>query len=208
MIIRIIIGIACLVSLSSPSFAQDADPAREFLDGNRTTFSTQNHPKAKGVHFTIAYPISWTAQEGERPNIVQKFVSRGGRGLAMAVIVTKTLPLPAGTTLTEADLNEFFTPTELKDMLPEGAKFINSKKTEIEGLPAGILEYSMRGERAGIAIDMQVISYTFIHHSTMVQLQCAVSGEAAMATFKTLFALMANSIVIPDRWTTAREVPN
>jgi len=211
----IVIGIFFLILLSCPSFAQDADPAREFLDGNRTTFNTQNHPKAKSVHFTIAYPSSWAAKEGERPNIVQKFVSEGGHGLEMAMIITKTLPLPAGTTITEADLKELFTSTEMKDMLPKGAKFINAKQTKIEGLPAGILEYSMHQERAGMAIDMQGISYIFIHHSTMVQLQCAVSGVAAsqgnisrrMATFKTLFALMANSIVIPDKWTIPREVP-
>jgi len=120
------------------------------------------------------------------------------------MIVAKTLPLPAGTTITEADLKGFFTPAEMKYMLPEGARFINAKQTEIEGLPAGILEFSMRGERAGMAIDMQVISYMFVHRSTMLQLQCAVSGVAAMAKFKTLFTLMANSIVIPDRWTDSR----
>lgn len=200
---------------SGSTYGSTADPAREFLDGNRTTFNTQNHAKAKGVHFTIAYPSSWAAKEGTRPNIVQKFVSEGGRGQEMALIITKALPLPAGTGFTEADLKEFFTPTEMKEMLPAGAKFINAKQTRIEGLPAGILEFSMRQERAGLAINLQVISYIFIHRSTMVQFQCTVSGLAAsqgdisrrMATFKPLFTLMANSIVIPDKWTAAPDMP-
>ena len=210
---RIAICIAFLVLLPSSSLAQDADPAREFLDGNYTTFSTQGHPKAKGVHFTIAYPNSWAAEEGIRPNIIQKFTSEGGRGLDSAMIWAGALPFPAGTTFTDAELKEFFTSTELRDIVPEGAKFINAKQTRIEGLPAGILEYSLRGERAGMVIDTQVIFYIFIHRSTMVQLQCAVSGVAdaqenisrRMAALKPLFTLMANSIVIPDKWTPAPE---
>ena len=168
MIKHIVIGTAVLLSLSSLLFSQEVDAVREFLDGNRTTFNTQNHPKAKGVHFTIAYPNSWVAKEGEQPNIVQNFVSEGGRGLEMAMIVTKTLALPVGTTISEADLKECFTPTEMKDMLPEGAKFINAKQTKIEGLPAGILEYSMRGEREGITVDTQIISYIFIQHMSII----------------------------------------
>ena len=208
---RIILAIVALLSLSSLSFAQD--PVRDFLDGNKGTFSTENHPKAKGVHFKISYPTSWAAKEGERPNIVQKFVSEGGRGLEMAMIITKSLPLPEGVTITESDLKEFFTPTEMKEMLPQGARFIDAKQTKIEGLPAGILEYSMRQERAGMVMYMQVADYIFIHRSTMVQLHCQVGGMASsqsdissrMERFKPLFTLMANSIVIPDKWTAIPE---
>ena len=97
----------------------------------------------------------------------------------------------------------------MKDMVPPGAKIIQEKPTKIEGLPAGILEYSMRQERAGLTIDSQFISYIFIYGTTMVQLQCMVttgqsSTPAALARkmdeFKPLFFLMANSIVLQDRW--------
>lgn len=212
---RIVIGMSFLLWLSGHSFAQSADSAREFLDARRTTFSTQGHPKAKGIHLTVSYPSSWAAAEGERPNIVQKFVSKGGRGSEAAMIITKALPLPPGTTVSEAELEESFTPSEMRQMLPKGAKFIDAKPTRIEGLPAGILEYSIRQERAGVTIDMQIVSYVFIYNSTMVQLQCAVSGVASsegdissrMARSKPLFTLMANSIVIPDKWTGVPPVP-
>lgn len=97
----------------------------------------------------------------------------------------------------------------MKGIVPQGATFIQAKPTEIEGLPAGILEYSMRQERAGVTINSQFISYIFIYGTTMVQLQCMVgtgqiSSSAALARrmdeFKPLFLLMANSIVLQDRW--------
>lgn len=61
--------------------------------------SVQEVMQAKGVNFTISYPNSWRAAEGERPNILQKFVSEGGHGLEM-MILTKDLPSPPGTVLT------------------------------------------------------------------------------------------------------------
>ena len=204
---RLGILLIALVVAYSPVWA--ATPAiKEFIDGKRTKFSTQGHAKAKGLEMTVAYPKSWAAKEGERPNIVQKFVSDGGRGLEMVMIITKTLPLPAGTKISEAELKEFFTPAEMKEMLPEGAKFIDAKATKIEGLPAGILEYSMRRERAGMTLDMQVIAYIFIHGTTMVQLHCQVGGPPTngaplnqhIGEFLALFVLMANSIVLQDNW--------
>jgi len=182
--------------------------AKEFIDGNYIQFSTSGHPKSKGINMTISYPRSWLAKEGERPNIVQKFHSDGGQGSEIVLIITKSLPLPPGTVVPESELQEFFAPNELKKMVPQGAVFVDAESTKIESLPAGILEYSMRQERAGATIYSQVISYIFIYGTTMVQLQCAVSTDPMtvpnlaprMESFKPLFFMMANSIVLPDKW--------
>jgi hypothetical protein len=197
------------------SVAQSADPAREFLDGNRRTFSTKDHPKAKGINLAIAYPGSWAAAEGERPNIVQKFVSHGGRGLESAMIITKDLPLPAGTILTKEDMRDMFTVSELRGMLPDGAIFVGAQSTEIEGVPAATLEYVTRAERAGVEIQIHAWMLSFISGKTLVQLQFGVAGSTEtendvfrrMAAFKPLFILMANSIVLPDEWPSGAETP-
>jgi hypothetical protein len=205
-----ILALMLLLALLPATVASAVTPAaKEFTSGSRTKFSTAGHPKSKGINMVMSYPNSWLAQEGERPNIVQKFFSEGGRGLEGALIITKNLPLPSGTVISEIELKEFFTPVVMKTMVPPGAKFIQAKPTKIEGIPAGILEYSMRQERAGLTIDGQFISYIFIYGTTMVQLQCMVStGKPTtpsvlaqkMDDFKPLFFLMANSIVLQDRW--------
>lgn len=198
-----------VAAFMATSFLFAAAPAaKEFVDGKRQKFSTAGHAKAKGLDMTISYPSSWAAKEGERPNIVQKFVSEGGRGLEIAAIITKSLQLSPDTTLTESDLKEFFTPAELKTVMPDGAKFIHARQTRIEGLPAGILEYSIATERAGMTIDMQVISFIVISGTTLAQFQghVAAPGESSsalaerMAEFKPVFTLMANSIVLQDKW--------
>jgi hypothetical protein len=83
-----------LLSIALFISAEPSSTARTFLDGQRTTFSTKGHAKAKGANFTIAYPNNWTASEGERPNIVQKFVGEGSDSLVNVMIITKEFPLP------------------------------------------------------------------------------------------------------------------
>ena len=184
------------------------NPAREFLDGYRATFSTLGHPKAKGVNLTIAYPSSWMAKEGERPNVVQKFVSEGGRGMEMFLIITKALPVPEGTVITIAELRDIFGSPELRESVPPGAVLIDARETTIEAMPAGILEYRQIENRAGISVEIQVISYIFVQGTTLVQVMCSVGQlpsrrdlSLRMDSYRPLFSLIANSIVLPDRWT-------
>lgn len=206
---RIVTILFCLIFLPNSVVHAVTPDVKEFTDGNRMKFSTSGHPKSKGLNMTISYPRNWKAMEGERPHIVQKFVSKGGNGMEMALIMTKPLPIPSGTIISDNELKEFFSPAEMRDLVPPGATFIAAKPTQIEGLPAGILEYTMRGERAGEAVDFRTIVYTFIYGTNLVQLQCMVStGRLStstalarrMAEFNQLFFLMTNSIVLQDRY--------
>ena len=204
-------SLALITALGISPVALAVTPtAKEFLDGNKTKFSTAGHPKAKGVNMSLYYPRSWVAQEGERPNIVQKFVGKGQDALAIALIHISSPPFPAGTSISPSELEEILTPDNLKDMLPDGATLISAKSTKIDGLPAGILEYSQRLENAGMTLKGQSISYIFVVGTTMIQFQCSVlsaptSSSHALASrmdeFKPLFFLMANSIVLADQWT-------
>lgn len=209
------LALLLLVFASTSAFADSRTLARDFADGDRLKFSTKGHPKAKNVHLTIAYPSSWRAAEGEGRNIVQKFVSEGGRGMEMAgiVVILNDLPIPTGMALSEQDQRdvrrEVLSVAGLKEMLPPGATFIAAQTTSVERIPAGMLEYSMRAERVGIKMVMHVWSITFFSGNALVQVQFSVGGlsgsdaEVArrMAAFKPLFFLMANSIIFPDNIT-------
>lgn len=180
-------------------------PATEFLDRKVSTFSTKGHPKAKGVVLTIKYPRSWEAQEGERPNVVQKFVSESGKGLETIMIIAKTLPSEIDS---DSELKDLLSEHYLKDSLPENATFIRASSTKIENEPAAIMEYSMRGKRAEIEITLHVISLTFFQGRTMVVVQCGVSEPSSkeselptrLDTFRPLFQLVMNSIILDDKW--------
>ena len=177
--------------------------AAEFAKGAATKFTTRGHPKSKGVVFTFKYPSGWRAAEGERPNIVQKFIGQSGSGLEMVLILTKSLPAA----VTAAEMEEALLPASLKGLAPEGATNVRATSTQIEGEPAGILEFTTRQERAGFEIDGHMITLMFFQGKTMVQLQFQVVGRAPnndlqnrVAACRPLFQLMMNSVVFDDKW--------
>jgi hypothetical protein len=186
------------------------NPAREFIDGWTQTFESNGHPKSKGANFKFSYPASWTAAEGDRPNVIKKFRSEGF-GFQTAGIVTKKLPLNDGTTLTEQDQFKLLSPEMLQSFLPPRATFIDAQTTRIDGNPAGILEYKMFGERAGIRFPMCAWTVYFIVGDTLVHIQFATSSPPGSETdaanrmneFRPLYSLMASSVVLTDKWTDA-----
>ena len=154
----------------------------------------------------FAYPKGWVAKEGEKPNIVQKFVSESG--MEMVAITVKTLPTPAGTKVTEEEMKEFFTEDALREMVPDGAKVFMAKPTKVEGLPAGMIEYSVKAERLGVVVETHAINFMFIYGSNLVSVSFSVMGmpdskikvEDRVKELRPIFLAMANRILLPDKW--------
>lgn len=204
---HIVIGLLfCLSAVHCIAGQTPASAVVEFTEGKTAKFSSKGHVKSKGAVFTMQYPQSWSAQEGERPNIVQKFVSESGRGLEMALIITKTIP--PDVPLTKESIKDTLSQGSLKNLVPEGSAFIRAVTTKIEGESAGLLEYSSRQQRVGVEIATRVLALIFFQGRTMVQVQFQVGGLSSNATevskraalFRPLFQLMMNSIVFEDKW--------
>jgi len=187
----------------------------EFLDGKKVKFNTRGRAKAKGLNMTFYYPQSWQVREGERPNILQKFISEGGEGLEIVTILTKDMGLAPGTIVSDSELKAVFAADELKNMIPEGATLLNAKTTSIGGVPAGMLEFTIRTNRAGMEMETYNISFNFMINSTFVIFSGSValmpesktgvvvnalSLGKKMDQFRPLFTLMASSIVLEDKW--------
>lgn len=199
-----------LTLICAASCFGQTDPVEEFVRGAKFKFNSKEHPKAKGIELSIEYPQSWRALEGERPNIVQKFVSESGRGLEMAIITIKALPLPPGVTPSTQDLDEIFSPDSLREMLPSGTNLIESKKTKIDNQTAGYYVYLLPMERANLKLLMSVQSYVFYYDGNLVFIAFQVGdidSEKAAYTlrvkaqrFAALFQLMANSVIIHNQY--------
>lgn len=197
---------AAVLCFGGVANAQSMSPVAEFANGSVIKFSTRGHVKAKGAVFSMKVPKSWAALEGERPNIVQKFVSESGKGLEMALIVTKSIP--SNVPFSKEDIRDFLSADGQQEMLPEGASFITAKSTLMEAEPAGVMEYTMQAKRADYDLYIHVLALTFFQGRTMVQLQFQVGGlpteraniERRFAIFRPLFQQMMNSIVFDDKW--------
>lgn len=189
-----------------------AKPGREFLDGFKARFTSDGSGKAKGVRFHLDYPKSWSSADGNRPNIVRKFVSQNGRGLEMIMVLVKSLPLSPGQKLTDKDIEdmvaELATPKELEENLPDGASFVSGGPLRLDARPGFYQKYSVKQQWLDFTISSLYVSYTVYYQTSVIQIQCSVSSEAKeeqslkqrFERFEPLFKLVINSFVIESQW--------
>ena len=183
-------------------------PTEEFALGYNRVFRTKNHPKAKNIDFQIRYPISWRPEEGERPNTIQTFTSENGRGLEMFLLMVKDIPLPLDYTLTEQDLDDFFVESELKKMVPEGAKYVSAKTIVLDNHKGAMIIYDHIGQRLDIAITSRTLHFITILGGKMIWVSCYVSalpGEESelqerFNRFEPLFKMIANTFIIQEQY--------
>ncbi len=178
------------------------------LRGYERTFQSANHPKAKGVSFKINYPTSWKAIEGERPNIITKFISENGRGFESVMLTVKELPIPEQKRITETEIREAFSEDTLKVMLPKGARFISSARIKLDGLPGAMMHYDISGQRLDMVLQTRNLSFVVLFKNKLIFIVCGVAAlnpnalelEARFKHREPLFRLIANSLVVQSRW--------
>lgn len=201
----LILAWVAITALPQSGFSQISS-LQAFLNGQKTKYSTEGHPKAKGLNISIEYPSHWKKSEGERPNIVQKFTSDASDGLLrMCTIGIKDQP-SSMKLFSEA----MFTQETLKEMVAfdKGATFIKGEQTKYDGQPGAWVVYMTRSERAGLRAEIYVLQHMFLYSGKLIVLDCSVGGlagstpavEQEFTRYLPLFQLIGNSIVIQDKW--------
>lgn len=182
------------------------NPILEFTDGFKFRFSSKGNEKAKGINFHLYLPQSWLAKEGKRPNIVQKFVSQNGHGLAMIMVLVLTIPDVDN--VTEAEIKELAQSEEIKDMLPKGSQFINGGFIKIDNLPGIYQEYKFLQTQIDNEVLMHTINYNVYYKNKMISIQGSVGStkndenntDSVFLKYKELFKLIAGSLVVQSQW--------
>jgi hypothetical protein len=199
-------SIRAVLLSAHPRYANNS--GLEISEGWKQIFRTKDHPKAKGVDFSLSLPASWSKREGNRPNIIQFFQSKVGHGPIMCSIMIKTLPLPAGTVPSKDELKEFFQPNELKGMVPEGDKFIESKFIVLEGSPAGMLVSDATRQRMDFTLTTRMTQFITIQGASMIFIQFMVvkmpdlkeSLDDLQKRYLPTYRAIANSFVYNDKY--------
>ncbi len=190
----------------NPDFRKS--PGLEFIRGFTRTYSTLNHPKAKGLNLEIKVPMSWMAREGNRPNVVQFFKAEYGRSDAAALLMVQQFTLPKGARVSQRDIDEVFSARNLKDFVPDGAIMLESKPITIEGLKGGMWVLEESAQRLAFSMTMRTLQYAILYNNRLIFLQFAAGGTEDtraewLATFersRPLFQMVANSLVIVDKY--------
>jgi len=206
---KYLILLAVIFNLGILGLHADQNQVAEFAKGQKLSWSSKNHAKSKGINMKISYPATWTAAEGTRPNIVQKFTSNRGKGMDMVMLLTRTLPAPYDRELTAEEKNEILAKDVAVDMLPEGSKLLSHKLTKIDGETCAMIEFSTVGERAGVKIAQKALFFIIPRPGTLLFIQCLSGADASKGmeeldtrfeSVKMLYVLIASSCVFVDKW--------
>jgi hypothetical protein len=184
------------------------NPSKEFLRGFKSTFRTIGHPKAKGVDFQVEYPKSWRAKEGKRPNVIQLFRSKNGRGFESILLMVKDIPLPPGYKISNQELDEFFSPQALREMVPNGASFISGQSIILDNQKGGMMVFKQTMQRLSTEVSFKIMQFTTIYQNKIIFIQCSVTTKEANQSalskrfkqLKPLFMLVANSFVLQSQY--------
>lgn len=197
-----------IVLVSKLALCQNND-TDAFLSGHKIQFSTKGHPKAKGLNISVEYPSHWRSEEGERPNVVQKFIGDASDGFGrICIIMIKEQPDIVKLFSTQELSELIFSPETLKDIIPPGAEFLKGETTKYDAQPGAWVIYVMKAERAGFNTETYTLQQMCIYSGKLIILQCGIAGFAGnneqvkklFSEYLQLFQLMGNSLIIHDKW--------
>lgn len=194
---------ASLLLAPAPATAQAGEIA-QFRERQALRFNSAGHRKANGLEISLAYPRGWRAGEGDRPHVVQTFVATG-EPLSCNLLVRD-----AGEPVSEAEARAFLRPAGILSLLPGNAERAAVQATTIDGLTAAEAIYEAGFTQGGMAGRVKTVQFITVFGRSFIQLSCGVGARdrapaiARFAAYLPLFRLIANSIVVHDRWRQAR----
>jgi len=180
-------------------------PDREFADGFVTDYNIKSEPKALGLDLQLTLPMSWYAEPGDRPHIVQRWKNVAPEGFNMILVIVQNL----GEDIVEAEIDWLVEGQRGDELAPSPSWQVTEiAKTYIETIPT--IAYETRGsqERAGIELFLAAHSYLLTYNGIAISLQCQSGDEVSKVAsveerFKRIQFLcqqVANSMVLMDRY--------
>lgn len=180
-------------------------PGNEFSQ----TLGTKGHLKAKGLDVSVDFPISWKIEEAKRPNTVALVTSGNGLGLETCALVINSLEQVGWTN----DSAKMETSTTLADRErleataeSMGGRLIDGGGANLEGLPSRWLLVAAIYSRDGSDTAYHSANWQVLFKHWFISLTCGVGAksdkdaEGKLKSMLPTFRLIANSMLIPQRW--------
>ena len=189
------------------AFQYAETPQDEIASGFVRVFRTKGHAKAKDTDWQIKIPMSWSAEEAERPNIIQKFISEYGDGSHQIMMYVKKAELLAGKKLTKEEELAMFSERNCRASIPEGGTFISYNKMTFDRIAGASMIFDQVVERLDTKVKMRTVQFMFVWDGMLYMLHCFIMGESASSDLtkewskvRPLFLQVANSIVVFDQY--------
>jgi hypothetical protein len=161
--------------------------------------SIKDHPKAKGVNMKLKVPIGWHLSEGDRPNVVKKFVKDGNTFMILV-----------------KDNVTFFSRKEVRDLLKDdkflkefvgefssalkSPQLIEHSVVTIDNYPALTFKVKGKVERSGIVFPVIMKCWVFLYEDKIVALQSAGFGNSNFKNLEITYSSITNSVIFPEQY--------
>jgi len=183
-------------------FSQNFNKSGEFNNNNGQLgeyISIYNHPKAKGVNLKLKVPLGWEVAEGDRPNIVKKFVNHGNTYL---VLIKDNV-----TFLSRKQIRESFQKENLANELIQEIisglkqpKIINQSVVSIDNYPALQFTFTCNVERLGYIIPLRMMCWAILYEDKLIYLQSTSYNNQSFKELEHLYLSITNSVVFPEQY--------
>ena len=182
-----------------------ANPVAEFGNGFRQRFRTDGTGKSQDVRLILQLPRSWLAKDGERPHIVQKWISEGGTG---STIIMLDIRDAQGYTPDRREVERFVKSGEVREIVPEGGTLHDTGTFTMEQRTGYWMDMSVKLERAGFRMYERGTMHQLFINGKAVGLLCMSYAkenepriaDAAAKLNKPLCQQVLNSLVLEQAY--------
>lgn len=161
--------------------------------------SIKDHPKAKEVNLKIKVPIGWEVKEGDRPNIVKKFVNEGNTYL---ILIKDNVTFFSRKQMRESLQEDNF----VKEFVQEASSFLKSPQVidqsvvTIDTYPAVQFKVKGKMERSGLTFPVIMKCWVVFYEDKIIFLQAMGIDNPEFRALEQLYLLITNSVIFPEQY--------
>ena len=198
-------------------------PLNEFIDEYRDKLSSSNHPKSKGLDLSLEYPLSWSLQEGKRPNVLS-LVRSNDKSCSFSIIIKDIFTMVGveKSSLNREDQEYFLSGQFGKEFFDEEINYSYGKKmmagmgfedyssfsfdkTKIDGQKAAVIKATGVLNRGGEDLRLHSINYIILYKNYMINLGFMINSfennlYKEQKKYEVLCELIATSMIFVDKW--------
>ena len=161
--------------------------------------SIKEHKKAKGVNLKLKVPIDWDVLEGDRPNIVKKFIYENN---SYNILIKDYLTFMSRQQAKEMLLDEEFT----KELINGASSFLKNPQIlsqniiTVDTYPT--LEFTVKGEyeKLGYKFNMIMKFWHIFYEDKIITLQGGGINNEEFKVLEYLYTSITNSVVFPEQY--------
>jgi hypothetical protein len=161
--------------------------------------SIKDHPKAKEVNLKIKVPIGWDVEEGDRPNVVKKFVNDGNTYL---ILIKDNVTFFSRKQIREMLQDENL----LNNFVQESCAYLKSpivleqSIVSIDSYPTLVFLVKGKIERIGITMPFIMKCWVVFYEDKIIFLQSMGIDNSEFRVLEKLYTQLSNSVIFSDQY--------